>query len=39
MWELLQNKKEIISTIIGDKKMTEEEILASIVEALFNDNN
>ena len=26
MWEMLNNKKDVIATIMGDKKMSEEEI-------------
>lgn len=37
MWNMLNNKKDVISTIIGDKKMTEEEIIASLAEELMNE--
>ena len=36
MWETLKNKKDIISTIIGDKKLTDEEIIEIITEELIN---
>jgi SNF2 family DNA or RNA helicase len=39
MWEMLNAKKDIISTIIGDKKITEEEINAFMVEQLMNEQN
>ena len=37
MWEMLNTKKEIISAIIGDKKMTEEEINILMTEQIMND--
>jgi hypothetical protein len=37
MWEILNTKKEIISAIIGDKKMTEEEINILMTEQIMND--
>jgi SWI/SNF-related matrix-associated actin-dependent regulator 1 of chromatin subfamily A len=37
MWSMLNNKKDIISTIIGDKKMSEEEITITITEQLMNE--
>ena len=36
MWNMLNNKKDVISTIIGDKKMTEEEITVAMTEQLMN---
>lgn len=36
MWGMLNNKKDIISTIIGDKKLTDEEIIEIITEELIN---
>lgn len=37
MWNMLNNKKDVISTIIGDKKMTDEEITVAMTEQLMND--
>jgi SWI/SNF-related matrix-associated actin-dependent regulator 1 of chromatin subfamily A len=37
MWSMLNNKKDIISTIIGDKKMSEEEITVTMTEQLMNE--
>jgi SWI/SNF-related matrix-associated actin-dependent regulator 1 of chromatin subfamily A len=37
MWNILQNKKDIIATIMGDKKMDEEELLALMTEELLNE--
>ena len=37
MWNMLNNKKDVISTIIGDKKMTDEEITVLMTEQLMND--
>jgi SWI/SNF-related matrix-associated actin-dependent regulator 1 of chromatin subfamily A len=37
MWETLRQKKDIISVIIGDKKMTEEEITIAMIEQLMNE--
>jgi len=38
MWEVLRNKKDIISTIIGDKKLTEEEIIEIMTDKLIDEN-
>jgi SNF2 family DNA or RNA helicase len=38
MWNILNNKKNIISTIIGDKKLSEEELLEIITDKLINEN-
>lgn len=35
MWEMLNNKKDIISTIMGEKTLTEEEITTLLVEQLI----
>jgi SWI/SNF-related matrix-associated actin-dependent regulator 1 of chromatin subfamily A len=37
MWNMLNNKKDVISTIIGDKKMTDEEITVAMTEQLMNN--
>jgi len=34
---MLNNKKDVISTIIGDKKMTDEEITVTMTEQLMNE--
>ncbi len=39
MWLMVRNKRDIISTIIGDKKMSEEEITALMVDNLMNELN
>jgi len=36
MWDTLRSKKDIISTIIGDKKLTEEEISSKLIEQAIN---
>ena len=36
MWEMLRNKKDIISTIMGEKKITEDEITALLAEQLID---
>ncbi len=38
MWEILRNKKDVISTIMGDKQMTEEEIIIALAEKLDDEN-
>jgi len=35
MWHMLNNKKDVISTIMGDKKLTEDEITALLVDELI----
>ena len=35
MWVMLNNKKDVISTIMGDKKLTEDEITALLVDELI----
>jgi hypothetical protein len=37
MWNMLNNKKDVISTIIRDKKITEEEITVMMTEQLMNE--
>jgi SWI/SNF-related matrix-associated actin-dependent regulator 1 of chromatin subfamily A len=37
MWNMLRNKKDIISTIMGDKKLTDEEITVIMTEELMNE--
>ena len=39
MWFMLNNKKDVISTIMGDKKMSEDEINAIMVEKLMQEND
>jgi SWI/SNF-related matrix-associated actin-dependent regulator 1 of chromatin subfamily A len=36
MWEMLNYKKDVISTIMGEKEMTEDEITTLLVEQLIN---
>lgn len=38
MWETLRNKKDIISTIMGDKKLSDEEIIEIITDKLINED-
>lgn len=37
MWEMLKTKKDIISTIIGDKQMTEDEVNIIMTEKLMEE--
>lgn len=37
MWEMLQNKKDAIKTIMGDKKMSEEEISELLIDNILNE--
>jgi len=37
MWNILNNKKDIISTIMGDKKLTEEEITEIMTNKLMDE--
>jgi len=37
MWFMLQTKKDIISIIMGEKKLTDDEITALLAEQLLND--
>lgn len=39
MWETLRTKKDIISTIIGDKQLSEEEIIEIMTDKLINEND
>jgi SWI/SNF-related matrix-associated actin-dependent regulator 1 of chromatin subfamily A len=36
MWEMLRNKKDVISTIMGEKTMSEDEITALLAEQLID---
>jgi hypothetical protein len=36
MWEMLKNKKDVISTIMGEKVMTEDEITELLIEQLLD---
>lgn len=37
MWNMLNNKKDIINTIMGDNKLTEEEITIKMIDNINND--
>lgn len=37
MWDMLQNKKEVIATIMGDKKMSEEELTILMTEKMMEE--
>jgi SNF2 family DNA or RNA helicase len=37
MWEILKNKKETISAIIGDKKLSEDEIITLLTNKLDDE--
>lgn len=37
MWEMLNNKKDVIATIMGENKLTEQEITTLLVEELINE--
>jgi SWI/SNF-related matrix-associated actin-dependent regulator 1 of chromatin subfamily A len=39
MWNMVRNKKDIIDIIMGDRKLTDEEITASLVDELINEKN
>lgn len=39
MWNMVQSKKDIISIIMGDKKLSDEEITIMMVEQLLNELN
>jgi len=39
MWNMVHNKKDIISIIMGDKKLSDEEITIMMVEELMNELN
>jgi SWI/SNF-related matrix-associated actin-dependent regulator 1 of chromatin subfamily A len=39
MWDMLNNKKDVISIIMGDNKLTEEEITAKLADELINNYN
>ena len=36
MWEMLRNKKDVISTIMGEKKLTDDEITDLLSEQLID---
>jgi hypothetical protein len=38
MWDILKNKKEIISTIIKDGKQNDEELTKIIMDNIINNN-
>jgi hypothetical protein len=35
MWDMLNIKKDIIATIMGEKEMTEQEITEKLIEKLY----
>jgi hypothetical protein len=37
MWDVLKNKKDVISTIIGDENITDEEISKTIIDNIINN--
>jgi SWI/SNF-related matrix-associated actin-dependent regulator 1 of chromatin subfamily A len=37
MWNMLRNKKDVIATIMGDKKLSDDEITALMTEELMNE--
>lgn len=39
MWNMVHNKKDVIDIIMGDKKLTEEEITIAMVEELLKELN
>ena len=39
MWETLRTKKDIISTIIGDSQLSDEEIIEIMTDKLINEDN
>ncbi len=39
MWETVRNKKNVIATIMGDNKLTDEEIIAIMTEELMKEIN
>ena len=39
MWNVLKNKKDIISTIMGDAKLSEDEILEIMIEKMLLEND
>ena len=39
MWNVLKNKKDIISTIMGDAKLSVDEILEIMIEKMFLEND
>ena len=39
MWETVRSKKDIIATIMGDNKLSDEEMIALMTEQLMNETN
>ena len=39
MWNMLNNKKDIINTIMGDNKLSEEEITINLMDEIMNELN
>jgi intein/homing endonuclease len=39
MWETLKNKKDVIDTIMGDNKLTEEQITINLMDEIMNELN
>ena len=39
MWETLKNKKDIIDTIMGDNKLSDEEITINLMDEIMNELN
>jgi SWI/SNF-related matrix-associated actin-dependent regulator 1 of chromatin subfamily A len=39
MWNMVRNKKDIIDIIMGDRKLTDDEITATLVDELINEKN
>jgi hypothetical protein len=39
MWETLKNKKDVIDTIMGDNKLSEEEITINLMDEIMNELN
>jgi hypothetical protein len=37
MWNMLRNKKDVIATIMGDKKLTDDEITVLMTEELMSE--
>ena len=39
MWNVLRNKKDIISTIMGDTKLSDDEMLEMLMDKMLNEND
>lgn len=39
MWDMLNDKKDVISTIMGDKKISDDEITTLLVDEIINEKN